>query len=1252
MAGQTLTFTLEGRDRLSRILDGAGNSAGKLEAKLALASAAIPAAAALAPLIAHTGAAAVAVAAFGAAVIPQVMALGDASKAQKKYEQAVEQSGARSKEAVAAQVASTRELAKLQPETRKAAMGLSVLTGQYKDWSNATARDTMPAVNKGFAVMGGLLPKLTPMVRGVGTELDRTMTLAAGGMATPGFDRVTAKFAAFANGSLKSANDGLVHLSRTLDTGKVGSGFSEFMDFARQQGPLVGETLRNIALAALNVLEAASSTGVGVLQLANALAKVVGSLPPEFLTLLFQTALAIRAVKLGIMGWQLAAGAVLLVRTQITAMGTAALGSATTMGSLRLALMAMSRAARIAVASTGIGLLIVGLMQLSEIGKKTPPDVDKLQSSLAKLGQTGRVSGEAAKAYGKDLSGLSDAVRVMTRPSTMQALDQWFAKFTWDAPELKEAKQDIDAVDKALAGMVQSGQADLAAAAHSRLATAMKKQGMTGAELDSQLGDYKSALADAAFEQKLAADSMGLFGTQAQAASAKLAEQKASADGLRQAITALNDVQRAGLGGMIGFEASIDAAAKAAKDNAGALHMVNGVLNLNSEKARNGASALQDLASKTDEAAGSARESGASWETVNGIYDRGRKKLVEAATQMGLTKAQAAALAKQYGAIPDSKTTRVEMRTEDAVQGLDSVISAIKRTPGAKSVTVKALTADAKSMLVSLGYTVKTMKDGSFKISAITGGAKANVAAIQRARDGLKDKSITLSARDQASATARAIQAAIARIQGKTVTVHTINMSSTVARNAANYRAAGGPIHRAAGGPVGFPGGGPVSGPGTSTSDSIAAFLSDNEYVIKASSVAKYGRGFMDAVNEGRLNLAAAPGAGAMSGAGVDAGRGLASGLMSSLAPVEKASRAMASAVETGIRAELEIASPSKKTKALASDVGAGFIVGLTGSKAKIASMSKDLVKDIWAAWAGSRSTKDSSLVAKVNRDTKKLQDLATKRDKLAATIATAKKYETELRDNARSGAQLSSLGLQPEEVSAGTIKGGLAAKLAEIRTFSDRIYALSKKGLNKGLLRQILNMGPEAGGAYASALMGADKGTFASINSLQSQLDASTATLGRVGADAMYDSGSQAGKGFLVGLTSQQKAIEKQMLTIAKGMQSAIKKALGIKSPSRVMAELGRYSTEGLAVGLGERMPVLDQALAAVSDRVAGTRPVMGAAAIPAGTGAAGGGGGAVINITVQGAIDPMATARQIQALLLKLRREQGWNVSLGLGA
>jgi len=51
-----------------------------------------------------------------------------------------------------------------------------------------------------------------------------------------------------------------------------------------------------------------------------------------------------------------------------------------------------------------------------------------------------------------------------------------------------------------------------------------------------------------------------------------------------------------------------------------------------------------------------------------------------------------------------------------------------------------------------------------------------------------------------------------------------------------------------------FASGGRVRGPGTSTSDSVRAWLSNNEWVIQAKAVRKYGSSFMRAINEGRFD--------------------------------------------------------------------------------------------------------------------------------------------------------------------------------------------------------------------------------------------------------------------------------------------------------------------------------------------------------------------------------------------------------------
>ncbi|AKN71226.1 hypothetical protein QR97_16695 [Streptomyces sp. PBH53] len=568
----------------------------------------------------------------------------------------------------------------------------------------------------------------------------------------------------------------------------------------------------------------------------------------------------------------------------------------------------------------------------------------------------------------------------------------------------------------------------------------------------------------------------------------------------------------------------------------------------------------------------------------------------------------------------------------DALGKVDSYSEGLNRLP--KDIKFKGEISDLDAKIRAAQQRVDSLKQKKkTAVGADKKDLEIQVAVAQARLDSLKQKrAARIAAHDEASGKISWVQRMLNNVNGRvaTVTVQAKTAGIMAAKAAIAALggmpfATGGLVRRFAdGGPTGL-----VRGPGTATSDSIPALLSNGEYVIKAASVRKYGTGLLDAINSGRYQTAAG-------GAGAAVAAGLAQGMTGSTSAVTLAARSMAAAVVLGIKTELQIASPSKKTRALAQDVGKGFIAGLTGSRDKIKAVAKDLATDIKAAFSGH---KESSLLKMVARETKRLDEYASKRDKIAAKIKEAKAYASDLTKTARGQASLSALGMSPEEVTAGGIKGGLAQKLAQIKRFSSYIGTLAKRGLNKNLIRQILDMGPIDGYAYASALAGADKATLAAVNKSQKAIDDETTKLGRKGADILYDSGKNAGKGFLAGLAAQQKDIEKLMVKIAKGMEKAIKKALGIRSPSTVMARLGAFSTQGLARGLVDGLPHVDRALDTVVGRVAATRPAIGRPAVTA----SGGGQAATINITVNGAIDPYSTARELDKVLSKYRRGRG---------
>ncbi|MFD9798354.1 hypothetical protein [Streptomyces sp. NPDC059071] len=1144
----------------SRAADDARRLGGELKMSwLALTPALIPMAAALAPVASAAAAAGVGMAALALAAGRQAALMSEASKAETKYTDAVEEHGRTSEEAAKAQLAYAKTMAKMPPATREAAAALSVFKDEYKAWADSLAKDTTQPLIKGLGVMQGIFPKLTPTVKTAAAQLDRVLTVAGGQVASPGFDAFMQKVDRWAGGALKRATDGLIRLFREASSGKVSGGIAEFMEFARAQGPAVAATLKDLGRALMNLLEAGADVGVGMLSVVQLLSHLVAAVPPEVITRVLQLAIAIKAVRIAAVGMTAAQSAVAAFTAQMALMQAAAAGAPGRLAGVAAAFSSMSRATKTALIGSGIGLLVIALSELASRSAQAPPDVDKLTSSLKELGATGRVTGEASKAFGNDLDGLYDKVRSLTDPSTLDSVQQFLVGWTgWDSTPVKEAKENLDAVDKSLASLVSSGQADLAAAAAKRLTEEYGKGGRDTAQFTSQLDDYQSALADAKFEQDLVAQSMGLFGQQAVATKQKLDAQKLSADGLRQSIQALNDVNRAGISAQIAFEQAIDQAAEAAQKNAGIWRSNGGELDLNTEKGRQAATALSDLAAKTDAAAAAARESGASWTTVNGIYDRGREKLLANSAQMGLNENAAKRLADQILKAPD-KTARLKGNMEDLQSKLNSAKAQLGKVPDSRKAQVRANIAQLEGQLAE---------------------ARRQLALI-----------------DGTVATASVMVQYRASHSG----------ASDFAKSIGGY-----------------------AGGGTPRAGEWAWVGEEGPELVQF----KGG----ERVYDHRTSMAM----GSQVGAGQDAGRGLVAGLTASRGDVDRAARAMAAGVTSGVRAELEIASPSKKMLALMQDVKAGIVKGLTGSKATIAATAKDLVKDIWKAWEGKKSTKDTTLVRMVDRDTKRLQSLASQRDALAARIAAAQKYRQDLTNAAREQTSLSSLGLSEEEVNAGSIRAGLGQKLARVRQFASYVQTLAKRGLHKGLLQQILAMGPDAGYAYASALVSMSASGLTAVNTTQSQIDSATNALGMTGADIMYDAGKNAGKGFLRGLSDQQKLIEAQMVAIAKGMEKAIKKALGIRSPSRVGHGIGANFGGSIGGGVASSMPLIGRAVDAVGARMAMLQPAAPRGVVAAAPGASSP-AGMNVTVNVSGALDPVGTAQEIRRVLVRLNRTMG---------
>ncbi|MEV1079867.1 phage tail tape measure protein [Streptomyces sp. NPDC050211] len=294
------------------------------------------------------------------------------------------------------------------------------------------------------------------------------------------------------------------------------------------------------------------------------------------------------------------------------------------------------------------------------------------------------------------------------------------------------------------------------------------------------------------------------------------------------------------------------------------------------------------------------------------------------------------------------------------------------------------------------------------------------------------------------------------------------------------------------------------------------------------------------------------------------------------------------SAIPGPIAKALGIASPSKVTKAQGKWIARGLVEGLTGSRAQVRAASLKLVAIVRDSLSGK---KPSNALKRINEDAgsldflagwdakiakrlegarKKLDDLRTSRDQLAASV----------RDSIVGSANITQ-GVGPMNAEGILARLQRDRKAAEL--FAKNLAKLRKQGVRADLIKQIAEAGVDGGAATAAALASATPEQVKQINAQQKSLVQAAGRAGAVAGDAMYGAGIRAAQGLVRGLTDHQKYIEKTMLRIAKGMSAAIRKALGIKSPSRVMARIGAFIPKGLVRGIDSGRRAVDRSMSSL---------------------------------------------------------------------
>lgn len=271
-----------------------------------------------------------------------------------------------------------------------------------------------------------------------------------------------------------------------------------------------------------------------------------------------------------------------------------------------------------------------------------------------------------------------------------------------------------------------------------------------------------------------------------------------------------------------------------------------------------------------------------------------------------------AALDQQLGAVAALNQANLQTKGADvARKKSEEQIQVLYALAGRSKSARAQIDALATSLGVSVGKS-DLSKAGFMRAAAAMNVSKSRADALWKAYQRLPAaKNTKLSS--NAAAAKQAVQDyqnKLNSLHGKTVTVHTVYTVSGTTFGPGNRKlgaaAHGGPIHRAGGGAVarmadGGPSG-PVVGPGSGTSDDIPVWLSNGEWVVRASQARKHSA-LLAAINDGRAGFATGGPVGYATG-GTVADVGLSSILSD-----------WASIVKPSTKAQVDAAIKSRKTQ-------------------------------------------------------------------------------------------------------------------------------------------------------------------------------------------------------------------------------------------------------------------------------------------------------------------------------------------------
>lgn len=308
----------------------------------------------------------------------------------------------------------------------------------------------------------------------------------------------------------------------------------------------------------------------------------------------------------------------------------------------------------------GAGLPVYDALdaKITELLDGTPvTDVNRMTTALEALGRSGSVSGALGDIGG--IKGFTEALSDLNNQGDLNSsglLDDLNGLVTLD---FSNAWQEIDTIDQALAGLVENGNADVAADAVKRLQQAAQDAGYTAADVTALLPGYAGALEDVDLAAQNAAAGTDAHGEAAAGTAEQVDVYTGAMQRLRDLLDETNDrtlglaeADIAARDALADFTAKVQENVAAGTENALSLDRATQAGRDNESALIDQIQAAQDLAVATAEQTGSTEAGRQAFQTQIGAI---RDNMIA----LGFNRDQVDRLIGSYGRVPDQVSTTV-----------------------------------------------------------------------------------------------------------------------------------------------------------------------------------------------------------------------------------------------------------------------------------------------------------------------------------------------------------------------------------------------------------------------------------------------------------------------------------------------------------------------------------------------------------------------------------------------------------------